>query len=106
MQWAERLKGGSVPSRKREKGFSGLSQSNNFREHSRRNNIKQSWAFRVEQQFWEVLVSTPSKVTHLNLSPGQRVATVTGGSDQAFMGCDIHTRAHAQDTCAEQIGAV
>ena len=36
---------------------------------NKKNNTQQIWVFQVEQHFREVSVLTPSKVTHLNLSP-------------------------------------
>ena len=41
----------------------------NFPEESK---INQSWVLWVAQKFREVLVLTPSKVTHLNLSPTKK----------------------------------
>ena len=50
-----------------EKGLSGFSQNDTFREHSRRKRQHSKQGIWVEPNCREVLVLTPSKVTYLNI---------------------------------------
>ena len=52
--------------------FKRVKSEQNFRNIPEESKLKQRWVFGVEQKFRGVLVLTPSKVTHLNLSPRRR----------------------------------